>query len=244
MTSTKTPPLAGRIALITGASRGLGRAAALELAKAGAHILALARTQGGLEELDDEIRKVGGSCSLITADLADLNGIDRLGGVVAERWGKLDILIGNAAMLGSISPTPQIDPKLFEQTIALNLTANWRLIRSFDPLLRASDAGRLIFVTSGAAKSRNAFWSAYAASKSALEALVESYAKEIAHSNVRVNLLDPGPVATAMRAKAMPGEDPATLPTPANLAPLFLELSLPSCQRQMEIVKFSDWVNR
>ncbi len=225
--TTKQGPLATRIALVTGASRGIGRASALELAKAGAHILATARTQGGLEELDDEIREIGGTCTLIPADLNDLEGIDRLGGVVAERWGKLDILLGNAAMLGSISPCPHIEPELFEQTIKLNVTANWRLIRSFHPLLHASDAGRAVFVTSGAAISRNAYWSVYAASKAALEAMVESYAKEVAQTNIRVNLFDPGVVATKMRASAMPGEDPATLPAPADIAPQITELCLP-----------------
>lgn len=241
MTNSKPGPLDGRIALVTGASRGLGRAASIELAKSGAHIIAMARTQGALEELDDEISALGGSCSLVTADLDDLDGIDRLGGIVAERWGKLDILVGNAAMLGSISPAPHIDPALFEQTMKINVTANWRLLRSFDPLLRASDAGRVIFVTSGAATARGAFWSLYAASKSALDAIAECYAKEVAHSAIRVNLISPGPVATAMRAKAMPGEDPASLPQPADIAPLFVELALPDCERHMETIRWQDW---
>jgi len=244
MTNSNTGPLNGRIALVTGASRGLGRAAAIALAKAGAHIIALARTQGALEELDDEISSFGGSCSLVAADLSDLDGIDRLGGVVAERWGKLDILVGNAAMLGSISPAPHIDPSLFEQTMKINVTANWRLLRSFDPLLRASDAGRVIFVTSSAASSRSAFWSLYAASKSALDAIAECYAKEVAHSSVRVNLISPGAVATAMRAKAMPGEDPAILPTPEDIAPLFVELALPSCDRHMQTVLWKEWAKQ
>lgn len=242
MTQSISQPLAGRIALVTGASRGLGRAASVALAKAGAHVLALARTQGGLEELDDEIRSFGGTCSLITADLQDLDGIDRLGGVVAERWGKLDILVGNAAMLGSISPTPHIEPGLFEKTMIINVTANWRLIRSFDPLLRASDAGRVIFVTSGAATSRKAYWSLYAASKSALDAIAQCYGKEVAQSPIRVNLISPGAVATAIRAKAMPGEDPASLPSPEDIAPLFVELALPSCTRHLETVLWKDWV--
>ncbi|MCF6293146.1 MAG: SDR family NAD(P)-dependent oxidoreductase [Robiginitomaculum sp.] len=237
-------PLNGRIALVTGASRGIGRSAALALAEAGAHVLALARTQGGLEELDDEIKAVDGTCSLITADLEDLDGIDRLGGVVAERWGKLDILVGNAAMLGSISPVPHIDPKLFERVMKINVTANWRLIRSFDPLLRASSAGRVIFVTSSVANSRNAYWSLYAASKSALDTIAECYAKEIAQSSIRVNLISPGPVATAMRAKAMPGEDPATLPSPAEIAPLFVELALPTNQLHMETINWAEWAKK
>jgi NAD(P)-dependent dehydrogenase (short-subunit alcohol dehydrogenase family) len=228
-----TKPLAGRIALVTGASRGIGRAAAFELAKNGAHVLALARTQGGLEELDDDIREIGGSTSLITADLDDLEGIDRLGGIVAERWGKLDILVGNAAMLGSISPTPHIEPDLFEKTMKINVTANWRLIRSFHPLLHASDAGRAIFVTSAGSINRRAYWSLYAASKAALDAMVECYAKEVAQSNIRVNLFDPGVVATTMRAKAMPGEDPGTLSTPAEIAPRIVELALPECDKHM-----------
>ncbi len=241
MNTKQTKPLAGRIALVTGASRGIGRAAALALAEAGAHILALARTQGGLEELDDEIQAIGGSCSLITADLEDLDGIDRLGGVVAERWGKLDILVGNAALLGSISPVPHIEPDLFEKTMKINVTANWRLLRSFDPLLRASDAGRVIFVTSGAARSNSAFWSLYAASKSALDTIALSYATEIAYTDIKINLISPGPVATAMRAKAMPGEDPKTLPSPADIAPLFVELALPTCEQHGEIINWVDW---
>jgi len=237
MNQTASPaPLAGRIALVTGASRGIGRATAKALAKNGAHVLALARTQGGLEELDDEIREFGGSSTLITADLDDLEGLDRLGGVVAQRWGKLDILVGNAAMLGSISPTPHIEPDLFEKTIKINVTANWRLIRSFHPLLHASDAGRAIFITSGASISRKAYWSVYAASKAALDAMVESYAKEVAQTKIRVNLFDPGIVATAMRAKAMPGEDPKTLPSPDKIAPQIVELALPTYEQHMQRV--------
>lgn len=234
-------PLEGRIALVTGASRGIGRAIALQLAQEGAHVIAMARTQGALEELDDEIRKLGGNASLVPADMTDLDSLDRLGGVIAERWGKLDILVGNAGLLGSISPSPHIDPDLFEETMKVNFTANWRLVRSLDRLLRTSDAGRAVFITSGSAQSRKAYWSLYAASKAALDAMVESYAKEVEHSNLKVNLVNPGPTATQMRAKAMPGEDPATLPQPSDIAELVVSLCRPDSNLHMQNISYPEW---
>lgn len=241
MTDENSKPLDGRVALVTGASRGIGRAIALQLAQEGAHVIAMARTQGALEELDDAIRAFDGSASLVPADITDMEGLDRLGGVVAERWGKLDILVGNAGLLGSISPSPHIDPELFEETVKVNFTANWRLIRSFDRLLRTSDAGRAVFITSGASQSRKAYWSLYAATKAALDALVESYAKEVEYSNLKVNLVDPGPTATQMRAKAMPGEDPATLPKAEDIAELVVSLCRPDSQAHMQRINYPDW---
>lgn len=224
-----TQKLNGRVALVTGASRGIGYAVAKMLAREGAHVIAVARTVGGLEDLDDEIQAAGGSATLVPLDLTDMDGIDRLGGAIFERWKKLDILVGNAGLLGALTPLGHLEPKTWDQVMGINVTANWRLIRSLDPLLRASDAGRALFVTSGAARSFKPYWGAYTVSKAALEALVLTYAAEAAISNVKVNLLSPGPVRTAMRAKAMPGEDPASLPKPADIADCFVELLVPEC---------------
>jgi NAD(P)-dependent dehydrogenase (short-subunit alcohol dehydrogenase family) len=220
-----TGRLAGKVALITGASRGIGRAVARAFAREGAHVIAVARTVGGLEELDDDIQALGGGATLVPLDLQDGPGIDRLGGAVFERWKRLDVLIGNAGMLGSLTPLAHIDPKEWDEVIAINLTANWRLIRSLDPLLRQSEAGRAIFVTSGVARHPKAYWSAYAVSKAALEAMVRIYAAELAMTKARANLINPGATRTAMRAKAMPGEDPHTLPPPDALVDAFLKLA-------------------
>ncbi|MCW5695358.1 MAG: SDR family NAD(P)-dependent oxidoreductase [Bauldia sp.] len=219
---------AGRVVLVTGASRGIGYAAARALAEAGAHIIAVARTVGGLEELDDEIRAVGGEATLVPLDLADGAGIDRLGAAIAERWGRLDGLLGNAGQLGLITPLAHLDVAVWDNVMAINLTANWRLIRSLDPLLRASTAGRAVFVTSGAAWHFRPYWGPYAVSKAALEALVRTYAAETSKTRLRVNLLAPGVVRTAMRAKAMPGEDPETLPPPEKVAPAIVRLLSPA----------------
>jgi NAD(P)-dependent dehydrogenase (short-subunit alcohol dehydrogenase family) len=224
-------PLDGRIALVTGASRGIGYAMARELARSGAHVIAVARTEGGLVELDDEIKADGGSATLVPLDLRDFDGIDRLGAAVFERWKKLDILVGNAGILGSLSPVGHIPIKDWDDVLAVNVTANWRLIRSLDPLLRQSEAGRSVFVTSGVTASHPAYWGLYTTSKAALEALVLTYAAEITSTPVRANLFCPGPVRTAMRAKAMPGEDPATLPAPQDVAPHLLELVTADCVR-------------
>ncbi len=233
-----TGRLHDRLALITGASRGLGRAAALAMAAEGAHVILLARTVGGLEEVDDEIQKAGGKATLVPLDLTDYAGLDRLGATIYERWGKLDILIGNAGILGPLTPVGHISPDDWDQAIAVNVTANYRLIRSLDPLLRRSDAGRAVFVTSGAAHKCRPYWGPYSVTKAALQALVKTWAAETMQTELRVNLLSPGPIATKMRAKAMPGEDPTTLPQPADVAPLFVELASPECMRHGDVVDF------
>lgn len=213
-----TALLAGRIAVVTGASRGIGRSAALALARAGVHVVAIARTVGGLEELDDEIQAGGGSATLVPLDLKDYAGIDRLGAALYERWGKLDMLLGNAGLLGVLTPLSHLDPKVWDDVMAVNVTANWRLIRSLEPLLRQSDAGRAVMVTSSAAQRVRPYWGVYSASKAALEALVKTWAGELRQTNVRVNILDPGRMRTHMRAQAFPGEDPETLPLPEAVA--------------------------
>ena len=231
--------LSGRTALVTGASRGIGRAVALELAREGAHVIAVARTVGGLEELDDAIRAAGGEATLVPLDLRDGPAFPRLAGAIAERWKKLDILIGNAGVLGTLTPVHQIDPKHWIEAIDVNVNANLRLIQFLDPLLRASDAGRAIFITSGAAQNLRPYWGTYSTSKAALDALVKTYAQECATTQIRVNLFSPGPVSTLMRAKAFPGEDPKTLPTPEDVATAIAALALPSETRNGEIVSFS-----
>ena len=232
-------PLDGRIALITGASRGIGAAVAERFAAEGADLILVARTVGGLEELDDRIQEHGGQATLVPLDVSDGTGIDRLGGAIAERHGRLDILIGNAADLGRLGPIAQFLPNEWEPVIDVNLTANWRLIRSFDPLLRLSEAGRAIFVTSAVARAPTAYWGAYAVSKAGLETLVRTYAAEIVKTNVRANLIDPGAVATRMRAHAFPGENPETLPTPMAITDRFVELASPTCELNGEVVGVS-----
>lgn len=236
MTTEKS--LDGRVAVVTGASRGIGRAAALALAEAGAHVIAVARTQGALEELDDAIREAGGSATLVPLDLTDYDGIDRLGAAINERWRRLDIVIGNAGILGNLMPIGHITPKVWAQVMDINVTANWRLIRSFDPLLRMSDAGRAVFVTSGAAAKCKAYWGPYSVSKAALEALVRTYAAETETTTVKAMLLNPGPLRTDMRRAAMPGEDPATLRTPEDLAPHVVRLASPASTESGKIYDF------
>jgi len=235
----KKGPLSGRVTLVTGASRGIGYAAAIELAKAGSHIIATARTQGGLEDLDDAIRAIGGEATIVPMDLRHPDGIDQLGKAVYERWGRLDGLLANAGLLGEIAPVPHITPKKFDETIAVNVTANFRLIRSFDQLLRDAPSGRAVFMSSSSAQSRKAFWGVYAASKSALDAMVQSWAEETEITNLRVNLVYPGPVRTQMRAKAMPGENPDTLPKPADIAKRIIPLLAPECQAHGEIINLN-----
>ncbi|MET0742297.1 MAG: SDR family NAD(P)-dependent oxidoreductase [Microvirga sp.] len=232
-------PLIDRVAVVTGASRGIGRAAALALAEAGAHVIALARTQGALEELDDEIRAKGGSTTLVPVDMKDLDALDRLGAAIYGRWGKLDVLLGNAGVLGELSPITHIDQPVWDDVMAVNVTANYRLLRSMDPLLRASDAGRAIFVSSGAAHKCTAYWGVYAVSKAALEALVRTYAAETVTTPVKAMLLNPGPLRTAMRHKAMPGEDRMTLKTPEDLAPHIVAMALPSWAETGKIYDFA-----
>jgi NAD(P)-dependent dehydrogenase (short-subunit alcohol dehydrogenase family) len=230
--------LENKITLVTGASRGIGRAAAIALGKAGAHVICVARTVGGLEETDDAIVKGGGTATLVPLNLKDFSAIDRLGASIYERWGRLDAFLGNAGLLGALTPLAQLEPKLFADIVDVNVTANWRLIRSLDPLLRQSDAGRALFVTSGAAHKHTPYWGGYAMSKAALESLALTYAAECAGTKVKVNLLNPGPVRTAMRAKAMPGEDPSSLRRPEELAPLIVDLLSPSNEKNGELVNF------
>ena len=233
--------LAGRIAFVTGASRGIGRAAALALAREGAHVVVTARTAGALEELDDEIQQAGGSATILLLDLKRLEKIDQLGPALFERWGKLDILVGNAGFLGPLTPISHATDDVWNNVMSTNLAANWRLIRTLDPLLQRSEAGRAIFVTSGAAGKATPYWGIYAASKAALETIVKTYAAEQATTKVRANLINPGPTRTAMRAKAYPGEDANTLPTPDEIAPLFVELALPSCEQNGVNIGFRQW---
>lgn len=223
-----TRRLEGRVALVTGASRGLGASAAVALAKEGAHIIATARTEGGLTELDDQIKAVGGAATLVPVDIKDFTAIDRLGAAIFERWKKLDILIGNAGVLGKLTPVAHVEPKMWDEVMAVNVTANYRLIRSMDPLLRLSDAGRAVFVTSGLAHKCWAYWGPYSISKAALEAMVKTYAAEIATTHIRTNCFSPGATRTNMRASAMPGEDPLSLPHPDDVAAQIVPMCEPS----------------
>ena len=236
MTSDRTGTLAGRIALITGASRGIGAALAERFAREGAHVVLAGRTTGGLEEVDDRVRAKGGSATLVPLDLREFIKIDELAAALYQRYGRLDILVGNAAEFGVFSPLGHIDPKLWVEVLALNLTANWRLIRAMDPLLRAAPAGRAIFVTSSLGRDALPYYGPYAVSKAALETLVRIYAGEIARTTVRVNLIDPGIARTRLRARIFPGENPAALPAPETVTDAFLELALPECARNGEIV--------
>jgi NAD(P)-dependent dehydrogenase (short-subunit alcohol dehydrogenase family) len=219
--------LKGRLALVTGASRGLGRAVAKALAAEGAHVVLLGRTTGALEDVDDEIRALGGTATILSLDLRAADKLDQLGPTLYQRWGKLDVFVANAGLLGPLSPLPHITADAWTSVIDTNLNANWRLIRTLDPLLRLSDAGRAIFVSSGAAHGANAYWGPYAVSKAGLEALARTYAAEMQNTPVRVNIVNPGAMRTAMRARAFPGEDPRTLPTPEEVAPFVVALALP-----------------
>jgi NAD(P)-dependent dehydrogenase (short-subunit alcohol dehydrogenase family) len=243
-----TPPLADRIALITGASRGIGRATAVALAAAGAHVVAVARTVGGLEELDDAVRAVGASATLVPLDLKDTPGIARLAAALHERYRRVDVLIGNAGILGPLSPLDHVEPKAWDEVMAVNVTANWQLIRALDPLLKLSTAARVVFLTSGIVAHPRAYWGPYAISKAALEVLALTYAAETASTHVRVNLFNPGPTRTRMRAAAMPGEDPAALKTPESVAERILELCLPQFQETGKLYDFGrdavSWVER
>jgi NAD(P)-dependent dehydrogenase (short-subunit alcohol dehydrogenase family) len=231
-------PSSSRIALVTGASRGIGRAIALELARAGVHVVALARTQGALEALDDEIRALGAEATLVPCDLADGDALDRLGGALFQRFGKLDILVGNAGLLGPLSPLAHVDVKDWNRVMAVNVTANWRLIRSLDPLLRAAGAARVVFVTSSAAHKAAPYWGPYAVSKAALEALARTYGAEVRDQGVTVMIANPGRMRTRMRAQAMPGEDPATLPAPEDFAKKCLALLRPDWRESARLYDF------
>ena len=216
--------LEGKIALVTGASRGIGYHCALTLAEAGAHVIALARTVGGLEELDDDIQAKGGSATLVPLDLLDFEAIDRLGASIHERWGKLDILVANAGMLGDLSPLEHIEPKSFEKTLALNVTANWRLIGSTSQLLRAADRPRVVFMTADAPDNCKPFWAAYSSTQAALQVLAKTWAAECQKTPMRINLLNPGPMRTAMHAQAMPGAEPENIPHPSEIGTSLMRL--------------------
>ena len=231
-------PLSDRIALVTGASRGIGAALALQLAQAGAHVIAAARTVGGLEELDDKIKAGGGTATLVPLDMKDSDGIARLALALNERYGKLDVLVGNAGLLTTPSPLGHTDPKDWNNVVAVNVTANWRLIRAFDPLLNASDSGRAVFMTSGLAWMARAYFGAYAASKAALNEMVRTYAAECDNTNVRANLFSPGQTRTRMMGIAFPGIDPQTLPTPEIVAEKIVPLCLPSCSENGRLYDF------
>lgn len=236
MSGSGTGRLAGRIALVTGASRGLGAAIAARFAAEGAHLVLVARTVGGLEETDDAVRRAGGEpATLAPLDLRSFDSIDQLGASLYERFGRLDVVVGNAGLLGELTPITHLAPETWAEVMDVNLTANYRLIRSLDPLLRLSEAGRAIFVTSGAAQPR-AYWAAYGVSKAALEALVRTYAAEIERTNVRANLINPGALRTRMRRKAFPGEDPETLRKPEEATDTFVELASAACQRNGEVI--------
>jgi NAD(P)-dependent dehydrogenase (short-subunit alcohol dehydrogenase family) len=242
MSTTSGGRLAGRLALITGASRGLGRAIAVKFAEEGADLVLVARTVGALEELDDQIKALGRNATLVPLDITDYDALDRMGQALYDRFKKLDVLVGNAAMLGILSPLAHVDPKIWKSTLDLNLTANWRLLRSMDPLLRSSDSGRAIFVTSGITQRTVPYWGPYTIAKAALESMVRMYAAEVAHTSVRANLVNPGPMRTAMRAEAFPGEDPQSVPAPEELAEAFVPLAEASCQLNGEWVAADEWL--
>ena len=230
--------LAGRIALVTGASRGIGAAVARRFGREGARVVAVARTAGGLEELDDAIRAGGGEpATLVPLDLREFDKIDQLGASLFERFGRLDVLVGNAALLGTLSPTAHIAPAVWQEVLDVNVTANWRLIRSLEPLLRQSTAGRAVFVSSGVASGIFPYWNVYATSKAALEMMVKTWAGELTKTKIRVNLLDPGVVRTRMRAQAFPGEDPMRLAPPESVTDLFVQLASSACPRHGEVVR-------
>jgi NAD(P)-dependent dehydrogenase (short-subunit alcohol dehydrogenase family) len=230
--------LTDRIALVTGASRGIGAAVALQLAEGGAHVIAVARTVGGLEELDDKINAAGGTATLVPLDVKDTEGIGRLAGALKERYGRIDVLIGNAGILTTPSPLSHIEQKQWDDVLAVNVTANWHLIRACDELLKASDAGRAVFITSAVAYLARPYFGLYAASKAALDALARTYAAECASTNVRVNLFSPGQTRTRMIRTAFPGIDPETLPTPEQVAKTIVPLCLPSCTENGRLYEF------
>jgi NAD(P)-dependent dehydrogenase (short-subunit alcohol dehydrogenase family) len=230
-------PLGGNIALVTGASRGIGAATAIELARLGAHIVITARTQGGLEETDDAIRAAGGSATLLPLDLAEGEQVDAIGPSLFQRFGRLDVLVHNAGALGRLTPVGHILPDDWADVTAVNLTAAWRLIRTCDPLLRNADAGRAVFVTAGRARAPKAYWGAYGATKAGMEHLVLTWADEVKTTRLRVNLFNPGATATRLRGQAMPGEDPTTLPEPEDVAPSLAALCLPGEQRHGALVR-------
>ncbi len=232
--------LDGKIAVVTGATRGIGEAVAVDLAGRGAHVIAVGRKVEPLEALDDRIKAVGGSATLVPLNLTDGAGVDRLGASIYERWGKLDILVGNAGVLGRISPLAHIPERVWKETFEVNVSANWRLIRTLDPILRRAEAARCVFLTSGAATKLRAHWGVYSISKAALNALVATYAAEVANTPIRANLFSPGPVRTGMRAAAVPGEDPMTLPAPEEIAPYIAAMCATGFDRNGATWSFTD----
>ncbi|BBK42649.1 short-chain dehydrogenase [Allostella vacuolata] len=240
MTEAAAPRrLAGRVAVVTGASRGFGAAAAVAIASEGAHLILVARTVGGLEQTDDAVRRAGGTATLVPLDLKEGERIDQLGAALHGRFGKLDMLVAAAGALGSLTPVGHIRPEQWADVMAVNLTANWRLIRSLDPLLRLSDAGRAVFVSCAEATGREAYWAGYAVSKGGLETLVRLYAAELGNTAVRANIFDPGAMRTGLRAAAFPGEDPASVPDPAEAALGMLPLLMPDYPHQGQRIVFS-----
>ena len=226
------------VALVTGASRGIGAALAVELARRGLHLVITARTEGGLAEVDDQIRAEGGSATLLPLDLLDGAGLDMIGPSIFDRFGRLDVLVHNAAALGRLTPVPHIQPTDWNAVVGVNLAAGWRLVRSCAPVLLAAPAGRAVFLTTGRASQPLAYWGAYGATKAALEHLVLTWAQEVATTNLRVNLFDPGIVATRLRAEAMPGENPAALRRPTEVAPALAGLCEPGETRHGQIIRF------
>jgi NAD(P)-dependent dehydrogenase (short-subunit alcohol dehydrogenase family) len=237
VTSLPGKRLEGRLALITGASRGIGAALARRFAAEGAHVILVARTVGGLEERDDEIRAAGGSTTLVPLDLRQVDQIDQMGAALYQRFGRLDVLVGNAGVLGSLSPMGHFAPATWDEVIAVNLTANWRLVRSLDPLLRLSPAGRVVFTTCAAGREAVPYWGAYAASKAALETMARIYAGEVTKTSLKVNLVDPGIVATNLRAQGFPGEDRARLARPEDVTEPFVTLAAADCTLNGEILR-------
>ena len=240
--SIVTPDLSGRLVLVTGASRGIGRAVAIAAASAGAELIITGRTIGALEEVADQIQALGGHATIVELDMKDTAAMSRLAGAIAERWGRLDGFVANAAILTALTPVGHVTPEDWDSNIAVNLTGQWHMIRALDPLLRAAPAGRAILVTSGAAVGSRPFWSPYAATKAGLEALGRSWAGESEQTNLRINMINPGGTATGMRASAFPGEDPKSLPQPADIAPAFLALLSEDCAVHGELVNARDLV--
>ena len=240
--SPTRPDLEDKVILITGASRGIGRTVALNCAQAGAEVIITGRTTGALEDLDDEISKNGGQATIVELDQADTAAMARLGQAVAKRWGRLDGFVANAGQLGQMAPMPHIDPEIFEKTIMVNLTSVWYQIAAFDTLLRASNAGRAVLVSSGAANGARAYWGAYAISKAGLESMARAWAAESEKTNLRINMIDPGATRTAMRAAAYPGEDPAKLRTAEDITPAFLHLLSPACTSQGTLYRAAELI--
>ena len=240
MVNTTKRALEGSVALVTGASRGIGAATAIRLAELGAHVIITARTQGGLEDVDDSIRHIGGKATIAPLDLKDFEKIDLLGATIFEKFHKLDIFVGNAGLLGTLGPIYHLDPKVWDRTLAINLTANWRLIRSLDPLLRLSKAGRAVFITSSVGQVEKPYWGVYSVSKAGLDMLVKIYAQEVKNTNINVNLFNPKGTRTDMRAEAFPGEDPLTLKTPDLVARQIANMTLPSYKKNGLIVTATD----